>query len=88
MKEPFELTWRHKLEIYCDGFMSDNLFATRAEIRESVSRKIREIKVREGYESEVRECRQSERDRILEALEAEGITVPSDVADRVFGDRY
>ena len=34
MKEPFELTWRHKLEIYCDGFMSDNLFATRAEIRE------------------------------------------------------
>ena len=78
MKEPFKLTWRHHLEIYCDGWNS-GFFQTRSEIRESVRRKIREIEARE------------EERRVLERLrsmmEAGRISIPPDVAEEIFNHK-
>ena len=84
-KEPFKLTWRHRLEIYMDY---QGPFARRSDITKSVQRKIREIKIREGYEVEDEESPRSERERIVAELEAGGISIPPDVANRVFGDKY
>ncbi len=78
MTEPFKLTWRHHLEIYCDGWNS-GFFRTKTEIRESVRRKIYEIQVREG--------RRRELERIREALKAKGISIPADVAEEIFNHK-
>ena len=85
MREPFKLTWRHQLEIYCAGWNS-GFFRTRAEIREAVRRKIYEIEVREGRKEGIRIAERRSEERFRELLKSDGVIIPPDVAERIFGD--
>ena len=78
MSPHFELTWRHKLEILFDGMFDGRVCKTNAEIRDSVHRKIREIKIRETQRQET--------ERILEALETHGIVLPPEMIEEIRRD--
>ena len=78
MKRRSSLSWRHQLEILCDGATNGQMFRSNAEIRESVRRKIREI--------EIREAKREVKERILPKLEAHGIVLPPEIVEEIFGD--